>query len=394
MRSWLTDERLRVYPLLVLGMLVCGFVALLTAPYGIGKGGDFVSFYSAGEIVGSGRAASLYDWSTQKAVQSATAPGSLTGMLPFAYPPFVALAYVPLSKLDYRLAYALHTVGMVLIVYLAVVLLLPVFRRIGSQPLAATVALLAFYPLSRGVLGQTTAVSVLLISVAWRCLHDERDIWAGAAVGLLLFKPQLALPVIGLAGLLRRPRMLIGFAGVAGLLHCAGAAVSGWGWLPDWWSHLAAFQQATQRVDTSQSISILGFAEALIGPRSPAAMVIGALLSAALAVFLGLTWFRARESLNLRMAMTCCGVVLIPPHSLYYDAGIAGLGLLALVDERGWEDARWIAAFYLAAYLTPLSAMIGFSPMFPLVVAILVRLGALSAATDTVPDRGNAGAKF
>jgi hypothetical protein len=181
--------------------------------------------------------------------------------------------------------------------------------------------------------------------------------------------------------------MLVGFAGVAGLLYCVGAAVSGWGWLPEWWSHLASFQQATQRVDTNQSISILGFAEALIGLRSPAAMVIGALLSVALAGFLGLTWFRAREPLNLRMAMTCCGVVLIPPHSLYYDAGIVGLGLLALADERGWEDARWIAAFYLAAYLTPLSAMIGFSPMFPLIVAILVRLGTLSAATNTVSNR-------
>lgn len=390
MRSWLTDERLRVYPLVALGLMVFGFVALLTAPHGIGKGGDFVSFYSAGEIVGSGRAANLYDWSTQKEVQAANAPDSLTGMLPFAHPPFVALAYAPVSKLDYRLAYALHTVGMALFVYLAAVLLLPVFRRIGSQPVAATVALLAFYPLFRGVLGQTTAASVLLISIAWRCLHDERDVWAGAAVGLLLFKPQLALPIICVAGLLRRPRMLVGFAGVAGLLYCAGAAVSGWGWLPEWWSHLASFQQATQRVDTNQSISILGFAEALIGLRNPAAVAIGATLSVALAGFLGLTWFRARESLNLRMAMTCCGVVLIPPHSLYYDAGIVGLALLALVDERGWEDVRWIAAFYLAAYLTPLSTTLGFSPIFPLVVAILVRLGKLSAAANTIANRGNA----
>ncbi len=43
-RSWLTDERLRVYPLVVLGLMAFGFGALLTAPYGIGKGGDCVSF--------------------------------------------------------------------------------------------------------------------------------------------------------------------------------------------------------------------------------------------------------------------------------------------------------------------------------------------------------------
>jgi hypothetical protein len=74
------------------------------------------------------------------------------------------------------------------------------------------------------------------------------------------------------------------------------------------------------------------------------------------------------------MGMTCCGLVLIPPHSLYYDAGIAGLALLVLADERGWEDAKWIAALYFAAYLTPLAEIIGFSPLFPLIVAIFARL--------------------
>ncbi len=91
-------------------------------------------------------------------------------------------------------------------------------------------------------------------------------------------------------------------------------------------------------------------------------------------------WFQARVPLNLRMGMTCCALVLIPPHSLYYDAGIAGLGLLVLADERGWEDAKWIACLFFAAYLTPLSEFIGVSLMFPLVVALLVRLRIVSAA--------------
>jgi hypothetical protein len=128
------------------------------------------------------------------------------------------------------------------------------------------------------------------------------------------------------------------------------------------------------------SIGVLGFVESLIGVGSPAAMGIGALLSAALAVGIALIWLQARVSLNLRMAMTCCALVLIPPHSLYYDAGIAGLGLLVLADERGWEDAKWIAILYFAAYLTPLSKFVGFSLMFLLVVAMLLHLRSCSAA--------------
>ena len=123
----------------------------------------------------------------------------------------------------------------------------------------------------------------------------------------------------------------------------------------------------------------MGFVEALIGVGSPVAIGIGGLLSVALAVFMALIWIRPRAPLNLRMGMTCCGLVLIPPHSLYYDAGIAGLGLLVLADERGWEDAKLIATLYFTAYLTPLAETIGFSPVFPLVVAILVRLRILSA---------------
>ena len=257
-KSRLTEERLRVYPRAVLGAMALGLALLMVSPDGVGAidgapGGDFRSFYAAGEIVRSGRAASLYDWSVQRAAQAATVPGSTREFLPFAYPPFVALAYVPLSKLGFRPAYGLHTVGMAFMVYLAVLLLVPVFRQIGSQPLAVFVALLAFYPMLRAVGGQSSAVAVLLIARAWRCLHDARDLLAGVAIGLLLFKPQLALPFICIAGLLRRPRIIVGFAGTAALLYALGAAVSGWSWLLAWWSQISPFQQAMQQVDSHRA---------------------------------------------------------------------------------------------------------------------------------------------
>ena len=383
-RSLLTEERLRVYPRAVLVALGLALGGLVLSPNGVGTihgdpGGDFRSFYAAGEIVRSGRAASLYDWSTQLATQAAITPGATRDFLPFAYPPFVALAYAPLSRLDFRLAYGLSTFGMVFMVYAAVLLLVPVFRRIGSQPLAVFVALLFFYPVLRAVGGQTSAVGIVLIALVWRCLHDERELAAGAAMAFLFYKPQLALPLICLAALLRRPKILVGFAGATALLYAVGAAVSGWSWLFEWWSQIGEFKQA-QLGNLHNSISVLGFVESLIGVGSPAAMGIGALLSAALAVGIALIWLQARVSLNLRMAMTCCALVLIPPHSLYYDAGIAGLGLLVLADERGWEDAKWIAILYFAAYLTPLSKFVGFSLMFLLVVAMLLHLRSFSAA--------------
>jgi hypothetical protein len=393
-RSRLTEERLRVYPRALLAAMALGFAALVLSPDGIGMiqgdpGGDFRSFYTAGSMVRSGDGASLYDWSAQRRAQAAIAPGSKREFLPFAYPPFVALAYAPLSGLAFRPAYAVHAIVMALLVYGAVLLLVPVFRQIGSQPLAVFVALLAFFPMFRAVGGQTSAVGVLTIALAWRCLHDERDLAAGAAIGLLLYKPQLALPLICLAALLRRPRVGVGFAGTAALLYAVGAAVSGPSWMLEWWSQLGAFKQA-QLDNAHQSIGILGFVEALIGVGSPLAIGIGGSFSLALAALLALTWIRARTPLNLRMGMTCCGLVLLPPHSLFYDAGIAGLGLLALADERGWDEAKWIATLYFAAYLTLFAETIGFSPLFPITVAILVRLRV--AQTSAPPGNGGVAA--
>ena len=76
-------------------------------------GGDFPAFYAAGSIVADGDWNELYSADRQVEAQSALFPEADGSYLYFAYPPHVAPLYRPLAALDYRLAYAVHTVAMV-----------------------------------------------------------------------------------------------------------------------------------------------------------------------------------------------------------------------------------------------------------------------------------------
>ena len=69
---------------------------------------------------------------------------------------------------------------------------------------------------------------MLLIRYAWRAAHERRHVWCGVAIGLLLFKPQLALLFLLLFFVTKRWRSLAAATGVAAATFVAGAAVAGW----------------------------------------------------------------------------------------------------------------------------------------------------------------------
>ena len=128
MHDALTEERLRLYPRALLGALG-GAVGFAVARAGLGDpqgrlGGDFPSFHAAGELVASGRGASLYDLAAQQAAQARYLPDG--DWLPFPYPPPLAAAHALLAPLPYGLAFAVHTALMIGALALAVRALRPV----------------------------------------------------------------------------------------------------------------------------------------------------------------------------------------------------------------------------------------------------------------------------
>jgi hypothetical protein len=148
-------------------------------------------------LITSDERASMYDPARQAQTQQGLFPGDADeGVLYFAYPPHTALAYVPLSHLPYRLSYALHTMLMVGAMVAALYLVRPMLPLVDRHFELTVIGAISFYPMYRAITGgQNTALTLLLLAGSWRAVNARRDAVGGVLLGLLLFKPQFALPI-------------------------------------------------------------------------------------------------------------------------------------------------------------------------------------------------------
>ncbi len=405
-RTWRTDEpseRMaywvpllqRVYPRAVLGALGCTLVVLL-AGGGSGRlGGDLPAFYGAGRIVLDGDVAQLYSHPRQHAAQQDLFPAAEPhSYLYFPYPPFVALPYALLALLPFAWAYAIHVGAMAACLagaarMAARTLALPAGSR--NLLLAAGVT---FYPLFRAVSGgQNTALSLLVIVAALALIERRRDTLAGLVMGVLWFKPQLAVTFAGLWLIERRPRAVLGTLATGVLLYAAGAALAGPGWPAWWWREgVISFDGRDQMVNAANSVGFLGVAEAVFGTGTAAALVTGMTLTGLSAGILAVMAFRGESStLWERGAAAAAGCVLLSPHAMYYDAGLVALPLLVTVI-RGTATERAVAlGLWAIAFLHPLAGALGVTPVFvSLVGGFLLSLRIYARASGPVPASAGA----
>ncbi len=179
---------------------------------------DLRSFYAAGTIVRTGHAASLYEYDYENKVQNEVV-SRRDAALPFLYPPFAALPFVPLSLLSYRVAFfALLMINGVLL-FLAARVLQPCLgaHALSSVKLTALFACL-FCVAITFMQGQVSIALVLLFSSCLRLLFSGRKFFAGVVLSLALIKFQLALPIVMLFLLWRQWPVIKGFVtGAMGL---------------------------------------------------------------------------------------------------------------------------------------------------------------------------------
>ena len=353
--------------------LAIGFLVLLTTSTGLrtirgGRiGGDLPSFYAGARIVGSGRFALLYDAAAQEEAETDLLLGA-RGRLPFPYPPYVALAYVPLTWLPFKAAYAIHTIAMAWCAAASLVLLRRVIPAVDNAFLPICAATLTFYPLFRAVLGgQNTALSLLLGTGAAVLLASGRDFTAGLAIGLWLFKPQLAIPVGGVLLLRARRtrRYVAGVAIVAALLYLLAVPIGGWQW-PVWWWHEGAMRFTVDDL-ALESWNGVSFNEIATQYGVTPFNWIAAALAVSCAIWLAL---RRDVPILAVAAFAMLTAVLIVPHALYYDGGLAVLALIVSAASRP-SLLPAVAAIWALAWLQPLRAQL---PVPPVTVAILLSM--------------------
>jgi hypothetical protein len=164
---------------------------------------DFVCYFSAARLLASGQ--SPYDLASQTEVQRAlgwqrTANGfGVYDCLPYFYPPWFALACVPLLPLGYPAAKAVFFFLNIELAFLTGYLLRDKARGVPRWFPQVLLSLLCFTVVSV-LLGQTALLILFLVVLAWKFLDGGRDRAAGAVLALLTIKPQLT--VILLAGAL------------------------------------------------------------------------------------------------------------------------------------------------------------------------------------------------
>jgi alpha-1,2-mannosyltransferase len=204
---FLNAKRLRDYPrlMLIAAWLVIGINLLFhqgwIGAFGQVIGGDFIMFYSTGQIYRS-EPGLIFDYDTQiNTQQKLVRPTILPGYNPYMNPPYVAPFYSLWTFLSLHSAFILWTISALSSVFLTAFMLLKLVHVKGkTSELSYTqlvIIILSFFPFIEGLLaGQNHWITLLLVTGIVFSMIKEKPYAAGIFAGLLVYKPQFVLGFI------------------------------------------------------------------------------------------------------------------------------------------------------------------------------------------------------
>jgi len=242
----LPPKRVRLWGVAV---ALIGLVPIDTAA--VNGGSDWPSFWAAGATVGT---PDLVDPARHIAWQAAHG----VARVDWPYPPAVAYLFAPFAPLPIWLGFVIHAALMLALVAVAGLLAARVF---GLSRDVALLLAFAWTPCTAGaVMGQNAPLAVALALWAIDALRRDRQLEAGLACGLLMYKPTLALPLIGLLVLRGRWRALAvtGAVVAAGYLVSVPAAAGDWSWPGVWWAGLQPWLANDLIGNANKAVSIPG----------------------------------------------------------------------------------------------------------------------------------------
>ena len=187
---------------------------------------DFAVFYSAGDMVASGKPHLLYTISEYTGRQREILETHEDATLGFYNPAFFALLFVPFSFLPFERAFQAWSIVNAGLIAVNCYLLWRIADRLAWQWRVALIAgFLTCYPLTFVMrLGQFSLILMASWSAAYLALRSGRDRLAGLALLPMLIKPELLIPVTIFLAWKRRwgvVRTLVPGAAVAAVVSIA-----------------------------------------------------------------------------------------------------------------------------------------------------------------------------
>ncbi|MEX0853146.1 MAG: glycosyltransferase family 87 protein [Bauldia sp.] len=390
--DWLTAERRRVYPLIVLALAV--IVSLfwvatsdrLIDRVGSPIGTDFSNVYAAGTQVRAGELAAVYDPARQHQAEIALFDGRFVPFYGWHYPPMFLFVAAVLALLPY---------GWALLVYMAVTFAayLATLRAILPRPQTLLVAAAfpaVFVNLGHGQNGFLTAA---LIGGALLLL-DRRPAVAGILIGLLAYKPQFGvlIPLV----LIASARWRTFAAATATVIVECGLALTVFG--REVWVAFAGSAHFTRTVVLEEGqtgwhkIQSLFSAVRIWGGTLDLAY--GAQLGLGVGLAATLVWlWRSDARFDLKAAALVTASLLATPYMLDYDLvalAVAGAFFVRHGLANGFRDFEITALAF--AWLAPLVArtVAGATgvPLGLLAMLLLYALTLRRAAADLAEAQG------
>ena len=320
---------------------------LSAAPWSIAHhGGDWQVFVAAGSRVGS---RALLD--PPQAWQA------------FFYLPGLAWAFVPVVAVPLAASFAANIVVMLGCAAAAGI----TAARSYALPRATAVATFVLWPpvaYAAGIIGQNAPFGLLLAQLSIAGLATRSVALTAVPLGLLLYKPTYALPLVALLALRGRRRELgvVGAIAIGWFLLGVPAAGGDWAWPVAWLRLIARFASGDMDVNGAFAIGLPGL---LARTGLGTAATIAILVLAALAVAVALRRATAVEA----GSAACLAGLALSPHAWAYDAVLAlpmiGFAAAALVEPY---RTRLLFGLAVTAPLLFVSPLLHFDPLTLIVV--------------------------
>ena len=336
----------RLYALVALAFSTSFAITIVVATwvyYSLAPAVDFASFWAAGRLALMGTPALAYDIAAHRAVEMTVA--HMGGLMPFPYPPPFLFLVALIAFHPFWLAYLLWILANSAL-YFAATRSFTTVRNAFAHPSAIVNAIIG----QNGLL--TSGIFIFGVS-----LLTTRPFVAGAVLGLLIIKPQLAILVPVALVAARRWDSVAG-AALSSILLLTMA------WLVFGTESYRAFLGITgqyagfmdlSRWNWSELASLFSFLR-FFGIPQPVALAIQAVAALAAAI---LTWRAWAADDEERGAILASATMLVSPYILTYDSMLLIWPLAVFLNDR---TRPWRAAIVWLCLLGPFLAYFGFYP--------------------------------
>jgi len=346
----------------LLGSAILLFGAVLWSAHGPdAEKTDFSLTYVGARIVHQGFGSRLYDLDLQKQVRDSLFrhPNPLF----FEHPPFEALLLSPLAALPFRTAYMIW--GFLnAAVWLTLIFFMRQYFPAPREDLGYITLWLLFAPLGVTLFqGQSSLILLALYAAAFVLLLRKRDLAAGAALGLGLFKFQFVLPFVLIFLLRKRWRFLGGFCVAGFFLAIASVLTTGWNGIASYIRFLLAIGTTPQNLSYGSAVdmpTIQGFVYAMVGGsvnREGLGIIVAA-LSLALLFFIARRWNMpsGNPQDNLMFAAAVAASLLSGSHMFTHDFSPLLLAMFLVwssLPAPGHRGLRGALVFALLVFWLP-----------------------------------------